>query len=137
MTYTNIFGEFPGELVIGTATSIEETKFEITRTASRSAQGGFADPWGGFPGGTDAGNVVGGGGTVTLNTGQRIDYNVIVLATGSVWEGFLNFPTEPEEYFVHVESWRRKFSDAQDIIIVGGGPVGIGELVDSKRPANE
>ncbi|KAJ3542647.1 hypothetical protein NMY22_g3430 [Coprinellus aureogranulatus] len=125
MPYTRLFGSFPGTIIQGTATSIEETKFEITRMASR----GWNESLRSAKGAQGAERFAGGcGGIVTLDSGIKVEYDVIVLATGSAWEGILAFPNDPQGYIRHVETWRRKFRDAQDILIVGGGPVGVGTL---------
>lgn len=66
----------------------------------------------------------GAGGSVVLETGEHVPYDVLVLATGSTWPGPLNFP-ESERFGEHVKEWRKKVADAKDIYIVGGGAVGI------------
>ena len=121
--YTRLFGDFPGHIVQGTATSIEETKFGVAKIASRGWNDSFEalkelgenDP-----------PTAGCGGIITLGTGAKVEYDVIILATGSAWEGMIAIPNDPQCYIKHVETWRRKIRDAQDILIVGGGPVGIG-----------
>ncbi|KAF5340263.1 hypothetical protein D9611_007913 [Ephemerocybe angulata] len=129
MPYTKVFGNFPGKIIVGSATSIEETKIEIARIRSRSA-GDLLGPGQGV----GSANVSVAGGDVILDTGERVPYDVIILATGSIWEGIVAFPNKPGEYVEHVESWRRKIRAAQKIVIVGGGPVGIetaGEIKDT------
>ncbi|TFK28571.1 FAD/NAD(P)-binding domain-containing protein [Coprinopsis marcescibilis] len=103
MPYDNLFGHFPGEIKVASVKSIEETKGART------------------------------GGIIILSTGEPIQYDVLVLATGSVWEGLVNYPTDPEAYYAHVASWRKKIKEAENIVIAGGGPVGIelcGEIKD-------
>lgn len=95
MPYDTIFAKFPGQLVVGAVSSIEETK------------GGE-------------------GGKVILKSGEQVAYHVLAVATGSAWEGMVSFPDEESLCKEHVESWRNKFQNAQDIVIVGGGAVGIG-----------
>ncbi|KAF8962332.1 hypothetical protein BDZ97DRAFT_1825661 [Flammula alnicola] len=88
MSYDKIFGKFPGEIKIGTVTSIEENK----------------DP--------------------------AIPRGGIIVLEGV---GHLAFPNEEEAFKEHVKTWRNKIRDAQDIIIIGGGAVGIeisGEIKD-------
>ncbi|KAI0042337.1 FAD/NAD-P-binding domain-containing protein [Auriscalpium vulgare] len=75
------------------------------------------------------------GGSVALDTGESIDYDVLLLAPGSVWPEPLDFPDgkEHDKIFRHVQDWRNKFKNAQDIVIVGGGACGIeyaGEVSD-------
>lgn len=133
LPYTRLFGDFPGEIVQGIVSSIEESRLDITRIASRgwneslrslqTAEGGEY-PCGGYRG------------IVTLDSGAKIEYDVIVLATGSAWEGLVAFPNDPQSYIKHVEIWRQKFRDAQNILIVGGGPVGIGMYLDGSPRGN-
>ena len=68
----------------------------------------------------------GNGGNIILSDGETISYDVLVLATGSTWDGLVAFPEEEKDYFEHVHLWRNKFKIAQDIVIMGGGAVGIG-----------
>ncbi|KAH8818831.1 hypothetical protein DL96DRAFT_1622092 [Flagelloscypha sp. PMI_526] len=76
-----------------------------------------------------------GGGTIELANGDVLDYDVLVLATGSTWEGplaFHNQPTEDttKEYIVRT---RKQIKDAKSIVLVGGGSVGCefsGEIRD-------
>ncbi|KAF6757673.1 hypothetical protein DFP72DRAFT_890326 [Ephemerocybe angulata] len=121
MPYTKVFGNFPGKII--------RTKIEVARIRSRSV-GDLLGPGQGV----GAANVCAAGGDVILDTGERVPYDVIILATGSIWEGVVAFPNKPGEYVEHVESWRRKIRAAQKIVIVGGGPVGIetaGEIKDT------
>jgi NADH dehydrogenase FAD-containing subunit len=73
------------------------------------------------------------GGEVTLADGEVIPYHALVLATGSKWEGPLDFPSSTKEVTEWVKNQRNAFSRAKDIVIVGGGAVGIefaGEIKD-------
>ncbi|KIM42121.1 hypothetical protein M413DRAFT_127435 [Hebeloma cylindrosporum] len=102
MPYEAVFAKFPGKLIVGAVSSIEETK------------GGE-------------------GGKVILKSGEQVAYHVLAVATGSAWEGMVSFPDEETLYKEHIELWRSKFENAQDIVIVGGGAVGIeisGEIKD-------
>lgn len=96
LPYSTVFGDFPGELIINTATSIEHIK--------------------GRP-----------GGRVILKDGTEVPYDILTVATGSAWEGLVSFPEDEHLLRAHIELWRDKFEKAQNIVIVGGGPVGIGE----------
>jgi NADH dehydrogenase FAD-containing subunit len=71
------------------------------------------------------------GGMVVLESGETVDYDVLVLAPGSKWESLLNLPFDREKVQSHVEEWREKFRGAQKIAIAGGGAVGIGESLPS------
>ncbi|KAF9067915.1 hypothetical protein BDP27DRAFT_1448751 [Rhodocollybia butyracea] len=70
-----------------------------------------------------------------LNNGQTVKYDVLVLATGSVWPRPIAFPNESREAIIeHVKSRRAEFEKATNILLVGGGAVGIelsGELRDA------
>lgn len=68
------------------------------------------------------------GGSVVLQSGERINYHVLALATGSIWSSHLNFPSSDADIKGHLQSWRDRFSKAKEIVIVGGGAVGIGEI---------
>lgn len=111
MPYDNIFGKFPGTFIHGTVTSVEENK----RTAFTTHE----------PGKFFSGIVV--FQPDCQEKLERVHYDVLVVATGSRWEGFTGFPSETEQCIAHVEMWRMKFKSANDIVIAGGGPVGLGK----------
>lgn len=69
------------------------------------------------------------GGTVVLSTGERIHYDILVLAPGSEWDGPLAFPDDRAAVLEHIRSWRRKFENANGIVLAGGGAVGIGTVL--------
>lgn len=57
----------------------------------------------------------------------------LVLATGSKWPGPIDFPEDETDLHQFVAQWREKFRAASDIVIVGGGAVGVelsGEIRD-------
>lgn len=66
------------------------------------------------------------GGHVTLTTGKQVDYSVLILTPGSTWEGPLSIPDTKSEATQWFDNWRVKFEKADDIVLVGGGAVGIG-----------
>ncbi|PFH45970.1 hypothetical protein AMATHDRAFT_157112 [Amanita thiersii Skay4041] len=71
------------------------------------------------------------GGHITLDNGETIKWSILVLAPGRIWRGPLAFPEPKAECLDHVYEWRRKFEQAKNIVLVGGGAVGIelaGEL---------
>ncbi|EGO31037.1 hypothetical protein SERLADRAFT_444609 [Serpula lacrymans var. lacrymans S7.9] len=75
-----------------------------------------------------------GEGAVLLTSGERVPYAVLVLASGSLWNGPMNIPLPEDEVMPHVHLWRKKFEQAQNIVLVGGGAVGVelaGELRDT------
>ncbi|EIN04058.1 FAD/NAD(P)-binding domain-containing protein [Punctularia strigosozonata HHB-11173 SS5] len=73
------------------------------------------------------------GGAVVLEGGESIGYDVLVLAPGSVWEGPLAYPNDPEGVESHLSIWRTNFAESTHIVLAGGGAVGIefaGEIKD-------
>ncbi|KAF9528291.1 hypothetical protein CPB83DRAFT_876076 [Crepidotus variabilis] len=72
-------------------------------------------------------------GFVTLENGEQVGYTVLALATGSNWEGCLNFPDGISEVRRHDKEWRTRFANAKSIVLVGGGGIGFelaGEIMD-------
>ncbi|KAK0208923.1 hypothetical protein DFS33DRAFT_1306417 [Desarmillaria ectypa] len=73
------------------------------------------------------------GGSVILDNGEKVPFRVLVLATGSAWSGPLDFPDTKDDISTFLTSERSRFQDANDIVLVGGGSVGIefaGEIKD-------
>lgn len=68
----------------------------------------------------------GSGGSLTLENGDVVEFELLVLASGSGWEGPLNFPEKKEGVIPFIESIRQRIKDANDIVLAGGGCVGIG-----------
>lgn len=66
------------------------------------------------------------GGSVVLESGERIPFQILVLATGSKWTGPVDFPVKSEEIGPFIEKSRRDISEANHITIVGAGAVGLG-----------
>lgn len=69
------------------------------------------------------------GGDVVLESGERVPFRYVVLATGSLWEGPLALPDENDALLNWVQEWRTKFKNANDIVIVGAGAVGLGSTI--------
>ncbi|KAI0037228.1 FAD/NAD-P-binding domain-containing protein [Vararia minispora EC-137] len=72
-------------------------------------------------------------GCVVLEGGEKLSYNVLVLAPGFRWNGPVSLPYTEEETRAHIDSWREKFKTSKNIVVVGGGAVGIefsGEIRD-------
>lgn len=67
-------------------------------------------------------------GVVNLEDGRQLRYDYLVLATGTSWGGPLAFPKNVEDKDKWITEWREKFRKANDIVILGGGAVGIGKL---------
>ncbi|KAI0031308.1 hypothetical protein K488DRAFT_52382 [Vararia minispora EC-137] len=71
------------------------------------------------------------GGWVVLKSGEKVHYDVLVLAPGTRLDDPLDYPEGEEEVKAYIAEWRRKFKDAEHIVMGGGGPVNIeiaGEL---------
>ncbi|KAG8862923.1 hypothetical protein FRB96_000343 [Tulasnella sp. 330] len=64
-------------------------------------------------------------GVAHLGDGRALPYDYLVLATGTVWEGPLALPLERERVREWVNEWHAKLSNANGIVVVGGGAVGI------------
>jgi NADH dehydrogenase FAD-containing subunit len=72
-------------------------------------------------------------GYVLLEGNQRIEWNILVIATGSEWEGPLNWPNRTSLVKPYLDIWREKFASARSIVLVGAGAVGCelaGEIRD-------
>lgn len=63
-------------------------------------------------------------GYVVLEDGQRIEWNVLLIATGSEWEGPLRWPNRLSLLKPHLDTWRERIASAKSIVLVGGGAVG-------------
>lgn len=68
-------------------------------------------------------------GYLTLDTGETVDYTVLVLTPGSLWEGPLNIPDTKQATADHLQQWRKTFEESNDILLVGGGAVSLGEYL--------
>ncbi|KAJ3901052.1 hypothetical protein F5879DRAFT_885980 [Lentinula edodes] len=72
-------------------------------------------------------------GSLALSDGRVIEYDVLVLATGSKWDGPISFPDDSASVKAHIAARREEIAKANDILLVGGGAVGIelaGEIKD-------
>ena len=69
----------------------------------------------------------GSGGELALSNGEKLHYDILVLAPGSGWEGPINFPDTKSETLDFIKDWRRSFENAGSIVLAGGGAVGIGK----------
>ena len=68
-------------------------------------------------------------GSVVLTSGERIRYDILVLAPGSEWDGPISFPDERSGVLEHIKTWRRNFENAKGgIVLAGGGAVGCGTV---------
>ncbi|KLO11314.1 FAD/NAD(P)-binding domain-containing protein [Schizopora paradoxa] len=80
-------------------------------------------------------------GVLKLEDGDTVPYAFLVVATGSKWEGPLSElnVSNTEGFKASLKAWRDKFAKANDIVIVGAGPVGLelsGELRDTYPSKN-
>ena len=66
------------------------------------------------------------GGYVTLEDGEKVLYDALILATGSKYSGPVDFPDDPAQCLAHLEHWRTAFKEAKDIMLIGGGGVAVG-----------
>ncbi|KAG5636131.1 hypothetical protein H0H81_009013 [Sphagnurus paluster] len=66
------------------------------------------------------------GGYVTLVSGEEVPYLILVLAPGRHWDGPLAAPNTSPELNAWFNQWHSRFEKAKDILLVGGGAVGIG-----------
>lgn len=67
------------------------------------------------------------GGEIILDSGERVPFEFLVLAPGAIWPGPLAFPDDKEKVTEFISEGRAALSNASDIVLVGGGAVGIGE----------
>jgi len=74
------------------------------------------------------------GGDLILDNGESVWYDVLVLATGTIWSGPLDFPVADADVRAFINQSRKKYEAAREIVLVGGGAVGIetaGEIRDT------
>ncbi|KAI0796134.1 FAD/NAD-P-binding domain-containing protein [Abortiporus biennis] len=109
MPYDHVFCNGNGTHVVGVVESIIEEK----ESDLGKGEGG------------DDGGSVGVGGCVVLKSGEKVVYDVLVLATGSKWKGHLDFPDDDIEIREFIAQWRKRFADAKEVVLVGGGPISV------------
>ncbi|CAE6451270.1 unnamed protein product [Rhizoctonia solani] len=69
--------------------------------------------------------------TAVITEGGSIPYEHLIIATGSIWNGALSLPPARVDAIEHLRAFRTKLQAARNILIVGGGAVGVeyaGEL---------
>lgn len=72
-------------------------------------------------------------GVLTLGSGEKVPYDILILASGLSWQDFIAFPDSPEDVKSYLSSSREKFSGAKSYLLVGGGAVAselAGEIKD-------
>ncbi|CAE6410514.1 unnamed protein product [Rhizoctonia solani] len=62
---------------------------------------------------------------IIVESNEAIRYEHLVLATGSNWTGPLNLPSLKDKAIEHFKSFRGELSAAENVLIVGGGSVGL------------
>jgi NADH dehydrogenase FAD-containing subunit len=72
-------------------------------------------------------NVTGITSSEVTTESESIPYEQLVLATGSIWNGALALPDSRSQAIEHIRSFRRTLEAAQNVLIVGGGAVGLGK----------
>ncbi|KAG5643925.1 hypothetical protein DXG03_009333 [Asterophora parasitica] len=71
--------------------------------------------------------------SVTLESGEKIDYHALVLAQGAKWVGPPAFPGTTTGVDEHINTLNTQLTNAKNIVLVGGGAIGIelaGEIKD-------
>jgi NADPH-dependent 2,4-dienoyl-CoA reductase/sulfur reductase-like enzyme len=63
---------------------------------------------------------------VVTDSGDRIPYAHLVLATGSLWNGALALPDSRVQAMEHLRAFRKQLEGAKNVVVLGGGAVGIG-----------
>lgn len=74
------------------------------------------------------------GGRIVLDSGVHVHWSVLVIATGSRWEGPLAFGNDREEVMLFIKENRENIKNAKSVLIVGGGAVGIGTRLSPSPP---
>lgn len=74
------------------------------------------------------------GGHVVLENGERVPFDVLVLSPGSIWEGPIAFPEDKDEVTEFLKTIRASIKNAKDIVLAGGGAVGIGKSLTLFSP---
>ena len=70
------------------------------------------------------------GGELVLQDGERLSYDVLVLAPGSHWQGPLELPDDREAALASITDIRSKIEKSNGVVLAGGGAVGAGTLYD-------
>ncbi|TBU44038.1 FAD/NAD(P)-binding domain-containing protein [Dichomitus squalens] len=65
------------------------------------------------------------GGEVVLESGERVSYSALLIATGAIWPEIIQLPETNSATKSHISTWRNKVEKANHVVIVGGGAVGI------------
>jgi len=63
-------------------------------------------------------------GMAHLGDGRDLAYDYLVLATGSEFKGPLQFPDDLEGRDEFLKTWRAKFAQSKDLVVIGGGAAG-------------
>lgn len=68
------------------------------------------------------------GGHVVLSNNERVAFDALVLSPGSTWPSNFGFPDEPNQLRQYWADSRATIKAANNIVLVGGGAVGLGML---------
>ncbi|KAK7203566.1 hypothetical protein BZA70DRAFT_67517 [Myxozyma melibiosi] len=68
--------------------------------------------------------VDGEGKVVVVDDGQRISYDVLILASGCTWADPISPPTAKSEIVSYFQSMRANIVSANNVVVLGGGVVG-------------
>ena len=79
-------------------------------------------------------NKEGQAGVLVLSSGERVEYDILVLAPGSEWKGPLEFPDDHAAALEHIKTWRRNFENANTVILAGGSARGCGMVLRLHHP---
>jgi apoptosis-inducing factor 2 len=72
----------------------------------------------------------GSGGWVHLSSGDKVEWDILVIATGSAWRGPLSLPSKKKDLYPWIQGWQEKFAKAKNVLLVGAGSVGLGRFMD-------
>jgi len=67
-------------------------------------------------------------GVLQLRSGERLSYDILVLATGAAWEGPIAFPDHPDQVKQFIAASRERYAKSNEFVLAGGGAVGIGKV---------
>ncbi|KAF9469863.1 FAD/NAD(P)-binding domain-containing protein [Collybia nuda] len=73
------------------------------------------------------------GGHVILENGERVPFEILILGPGSIWGGPIAFPDDATKVSGFIADGHAALRSAKNVILVGGGAVGIefaGEIKD-------
>lgn len=69
---------------------------------------------------------------VITDSGEHVPYAQLVLATGSLWNGAFALPDSRIEAMEHLRAFRKQLQESNNIVILGGGSIGVGTYIAPK-----